>query len=255
MSDTIKKLRAHELNAYDRTKIPQYLIETLCTWINDCSFQDASVNVLDVGGGTGMFSDYLLERYINFQCIVLDNAKSLLQKNRMHVRKRLLYGSAEDIGELVEEPQDLILFNLVLHHFVTKSYSSTLQKQREILSAASKVLKPNGRIFVIEDVVKGIFSDNLCSFLINRLTSASNPVLARFVRRMGANTAGTGICFLGSNQWNKQFEESGLQIVASKSFHSWKINRLKSTLLTMAGIRHQMFTLMHNGECSFQGGR
>ena len=57
----------------------------------------------------------------------------------------------------------------------------------------------------------GLFHEELPSSLIHALSSS--PVLAPVVKRLGANTAGYGVCFHSESYWRKLYTQNGLDVV------------------------------------------
>lgn len=164
----------------------------------DKDFPDGNFKFLDVGGGNGVFTDRLLQSYPNSEGTVLDNSKLLLSKNVSHLRKNIICDSVENLSNL-NQKYDLINFNWVLHHLVGKSYDDSRNNMLSALHSVETLLTDNGRVSIFENMYDGIFLDNLPSHLIFKLTSMK--IIASIIHKMGANTAGVGVCFLSKKQW------------------------------------------------------
>lgn len=172
-------------------------------------FPDGRFAFLDVGGGCGYFADHLLGYFPQARATVLDNSELLLSQNSSNDRKRTVLASATDlVDRFAGRPFDLVFFNLSLHHFVASTYTKTRRMQREALTQALAVLAPGGRIIVTENLYDGTPADNLPGFLIYTLTSSK--VLAPVIKRLGANTAGCGVCFLSARAWRNEFQRLGM---------------------------------------------
>jgi len=66
---------------------------------------------------------------------------------------------------------------------------------------------------------QGWVVENVPGRLIYHLTSAK--LTASLARRMGANTAGVGVCFLSKHQWLMTFRESGLEVLSYAEPDDW----------------------------------
>lgn len=172
---------------------------------------DQAFRALDIGGANGRFSDRLLAEYPQAQAIVLDSSEYLLNQNLPNDRKTLVLGSATEMPkQLGNQKFDFVFVNCLLHHLVSSSYATSRQVIRGVLQDISGVLAENGRISIWENVFEGVFWHGLPSRAIFEITS-KRP-LAKLGRKLGANTAGVGVCFLSRRQWRQELESVGLTI-------------------------------------------
>ena len=175
---------------------------------------DADFRVLDIGGANGRFSDRLLSEYPRAQAVVLDNSEHLLGQNIPHERKKLVLGSATEISRLFEsEKFDFVFINCLLHHLVTPSYRGSREVIAQVLGQMAGVLSSNGRVSIWENVFEGVFWHGLPSRMIFEITSV--PSMARLARKLGANTAGVGVCFLSRKQWEQELASAGMRVRAT----------------------------------------
>ena len=243
MTDT-RTLSDDQLETFHEDYVSPELFEAIAQEI-DRSFQDRQFSFLDVGGGRGLFADKLLARFPRAEATILDNSKLLLDKNEENSRKRLIRASATELASRFETRSfDIIFFNLSLHHFVGDSYDQTRQLQRNALSQAQILLARGGRIAVTENVFDGLFISDLPGYLIYHLTASR--LLAPFVKRLGANTAGCGVCFLSSSGWRAEFRSVGLRESAFRQVRYpigsfW--SHLQVRLLTVRSITRAFFWL------------
>lgn len=172
-------------------------------------FPEGRFRFLDIGGGNGMLADKLLEYFPHATGVVLDNSRLLLAKNTPHPRKQLLCASAVSLATLPEQHYDLVFINWVLHHLVSPTYQRTTQNQQEALAAAVRLVAPNGRLSIFENMYEGVLFENLPGYLIFQLTSA--PLLAGLTRRFGANTIrqGSGCAFVRSAAGSRCLRQPG----------------------------------------------
>lgn len=211
--ESVRKLADSQLQTFADT---DYVTEKLFDGMAQAAqrdFPDGRFTFLDVGGGCGYFTDRFLARFSNANGTVLDNSELLLSQNTPDPRKTLVLASATKIVQRFKDRSfDVVFFNLALHHFIAGTYVKTRKIQRDAIEQARAVLTPRGRIVVTENLFDGALADNLPGFLIYVLTSSA--ILAPVVRRLGANTAGVGVCFLSSQAWREEFRRLHLDVAA-----------------------------------------
>jgi len=172
---------------------------------------------LDLGGGTGRFADLLLTRYESCSAVVADNSELLLSRNQPNPRKVTSRVEAADLAKVFQRKSfDVIFVHRLLHHLVGDSYSESIGFIQDVLGQCAKVLKPHGRLSVIENVWDGRFVDGLASRLLYYGTSLR--MAAPVARRLGANTAGTGVCYLSDRSWRHLFRHAGMHVEAEQVF-------------------------------------
>lgn len=197
-------------------------------WANTLSeintyFPHGCFSLLDIGGGSGSFSCQVLKQFPMSEVTILDNSQYLLSSIKPHPRQRIILGSAEQINILFKEKKfDIISFNWLLHHLVSKSYSDTRKIQIDVMNKAQGLLSNNGKILVVETLYEGLFFTNLPGRIIFILTSSK--MFSSLFKKMGANTAGCGVCFLSSNKWEADFYHAGYEIINKRYYD--KTNRL-----------------------------
>ncbi|HEX3370509.1 MAG TPA: class I SAM-dependent methyltransferase, partial [Candidatus Cybelea sp.] len=132
--------------------------------------------------------------------------------------------SATDmVTELKDQRFDVVFFNLSLHHFIGKSYADTRRNQRNALAQAVSLLAPGGRLVVTENLYDGLVIDNLPGWIVYTLTASG--FLAPVIKRLGANTAGCGVCYHSAGAWRNEFARLGFHDSAF-SANVWKERRL-----------------------------
>jgi len=175
---------------------------------------ESEFRILDIGGANGRFSDRLLAEYPRARAVVLDNSQHLLDQNVPHERKEVVLGSATEIPRLFpSEKFDFIFINCLLHHLVTPSYRDSRGVIAQVLGDMSGVLATSGRVSIWENIFEGVLWHGLPSRMIFEITSM--PAMARLGRKLGANTAGVGVCFLSRKQWEQELARAGMQVRAT----------------------------------------
>ncbi len=213
-TESVKKLPDSALANFDHDYVSEPVFAAIVDRIR-ADRPDGRFTFLDVGGGKGFFADRVLEAFPECTGVVLDNADLLLYDNVEHPRKRLVLGSATELeAALPGERFDVAFFNFALHHFIGPSYAATRRLQRDSLRAAGAMLAPGGRIAVTEITYNGVPFHNLPGRVVYALTSSKT--LAPLTSRLGANTAGAGVCFLSNAAWTREFEQLGFTVATTQ---------------------------------------
>jgi len=242
VTDTIRKLSDAQTASFDEEYVAGQRREIWERHASERFDVDEEFHVLDVGGGNGAFADMLLDSFPRCQVTVLDNSAQLLQKNRPHPRKQLVNASAENVATRLEDnAYDLACFNWVLHHLVTDSYAETQQMVARVLADIMTKLKPSGRISVFENMYQGMAFDDLPGKLIYALSSSR--ALAPWMKRLGANTAGVGVCFHSRQTWLRIFRRAQLQVLCYDEDQPWRVSLHRRALLHIRGVRVGHFWL------------
>jgi len=213
----MKRLADAQVEAFDTVYVEGERWGTVKARI-DRDFPKGDFRFLDIGGGNGTFSDSLLDAYPNASGTVLDNSEILLGRNKRNDRKTLISESVENLGRM-RDKFDLVCIHWLLHHLVEDSYRQTRRKQMETLAAVNSILTDRGRISLFENMCNGWLVDNLPGRAIYQITSART--IAAISRKLGANTAGVGVCFLSSREWHSTLAMAGLEILNYTEPDDW----------------------------------
>ena len=199
-------------------------------------FPSGVFSFLDVGGGNGVFADRLLTAFPKSHGAVLDNARYLLDKNIDNERKSLIECSVENMCyHFNDERFDLIFFNWVLHHFVENSYKGSINTISNALQSGKQLLSANGLISIIENCYLPFWTESLPSKIIYH--SLSSKSLSFVTKQLGANTSGTGVCYLSESLWCSMLEDASLKVMACESMGSLRTNLLKKIVCQIKGIK------------------
>ena len=240
--ETVKQLDDSQLEGFDWEFIDNEKRMVIFSMIKK-DFPDGKFSFIDIGGGNGSFTDRVLQEFPESEGLIIDNSELLLNRNAPNSRKSIICDSVEKLDQLVDKKYDIVFFNLILHHLVGSDYSSTRAFQRKALSQATKVLKENGKISIFENIYDGSIFDSLPSHMIFNLTSSK--ILKSLVSKLGANTAGVGVCFLSKANWLKEFNNVGLEAQAYSDHREFNINKIKKIILHLGYIRGGQFWCQH----------
>lgn len=165
-------------------------------------FPEGSFRFLDVGGGNGVFTDRVLAAFPRAYGTLLDTSEFLLSRNRASDRKKTVLANIADWR--TNETYDIVFCNWVLHHLITRGdYRQTRGNISKVLRVCGGLLTERGRLSIYENDYNGVI-DWFPGRAIFALTSSI--ALAPFVKKLGANTAGVGVCFLSHRQWLETLE-------------------------------------------------
>lgn len=168
--------------------------------------------VVDMGGGSGFFASSL-KRYVDARIRIIDMDPVAVETCRSN-------GLDAVVGDALvpkyQGDENVVCFNLMLHHMVGATEQSTLILQRQIVQSW---INRASLIFVNEliyDSYFGTISGRLI-YLITRSKILSKIALmvSRFVPSLHANTFGTGVRFRAREEWVELFERWGFRVVAS----------------------------------------
>jgi Methyltransferase domain len=236
----MKQLEDSQLETFDT----EYVNDKRWTIVKeqiDQDFPDGDFTFLDVGGGNGLFADRLLTNYPKCRGTVLDNSELLLNRNTYNSRKTLICDSVENLGNL-NNKYDIVSLNWLLHHLVGSSYAQSRQNIDITLQTAISLLTERGRISIFDNMYNGLLVDGLPSFIIYHLTSAK--AISSFTSKMGANTAGVGVCFLSKQQWISTFERNCSRIINySDAGEPWFTTLSRKFFLHMGKVHEGHFWL------------
>ena len=238
MPDTLK-LSEEQVRRFDTEYVDDLRFHPIEVCINR-DFPSGKFNFLDLGAGNGLFADRVLRRYPEASGVVFDSSEAMIARNTRSERKGMLCGDAAKLGSYSIGQFDLIFCNWILHHLVGDSYERTRRNVKAILRLCSNHLRSKGRISVYENEYNGIV-DNLPSRLIYWLTSSQQ--LATIVRRLGANTAGVGVCFLSHKEWCTVFSSVGLEISSYTPDEKRAVKPIYKVAFLIRNVRYGHFWL------------
>ena len=187
---------------------------------------------LDIGGGNGVFTDRVLDAFPQTQGVIVEPSRTLRERNLPRPSKTLVPGTFQAAAFDPERCFDVIFFNWVLHHFVADTYGQTQRLQLQGLMDARNLLTADGIVVIFENYYPGLLIDDLPSRLIYTLTASR--LLKAFTQRLGANTAGVGVCFHSRTAWLRKVAQAGLQVEGTHpGYHYGTLSPTKRLLLHM----------------------
>lgn len=238
MAQTIKLLAAEQTVAFDTEYVDAPMFSLVQAALHEHGLADQSIHLMDVGGGVGKYVDRFLHHFPLATATVIEPEKSLLDKNIAHDRKTLSLGTFQSV--LYTPPTHVVQFNWVLHHFISDNYEASCDLQLEGLQDAYRMLEPGGIVVIFENFYEGWGWDDLPGTLIHAVTSSS--ILKPLAQRLGANTAGVGVCFHSENYWRELLAEVGFESI--RSTHCYDFGNLSAAKKVCLGLRAQRVGLL-----------
>jgi SAM-dependent methyltransferase len=197
---------------------------------------------LDLGAGNGAIADGILGRFPCSHGTLLELSPEMVRKNRPSPRKTVVQGNALDLEQFGLGKFDVILCNWLLHHLISPTgYAGTVDNMRSLLRACADSLTDRGRISVFENDYNGII-DSAPSRIIYGLTRSQR--FAPLMERMGANTAGTGVCFQSHRQWLSIMGETCV-VLDYTPLDPWPLRFSRRIPLLLKEVRYAHYWLAH----------
>ncbi|EGU31060.1 putative methyltransferase [Vibrio ichthyoenteri ATCC 700023] len=230
MADSVKLLSSEQTQAFDTEYVDDSMFDLVIEALDKYQISQAPFKLMDVGGGNGKYVDKVLNHFARASAILVEPEPSLAQKNRPDERKQVLQSTFQSLA--LPNRLQAVQFNWVLHHFVTEGYQNTCRVQQQALRDAYKVLAPGGIVLIFENFYEGALIEDLPSQLIYHLTSSK--VLAPLTEKLGANTAGVGVCFHSARFWRQQLTQAGFANISEHHCYDFSaLSRLKRIGLTL----------------------
>ena len=196
-------------------------------------------NVTDMGGGCGFFAKRL-ENQAAYKVKVVDMDMASVQACR---DSGIDATQGDALNPSISGDENIVSFNLILHHLVAQSDRATLALQTEALA----VWQPHVQSVFVNEYIYESYFGNLSGWLIFRITKS--PVLSWFGRivatvvpSLKANTFGVGVRFRANQEWKRVFESAGYVVKSSVVGEDEHVS-LPRRLLLIKHIRRDSFML------------
>jgi len=195
--------------------------------------------IVDVGGGCGYFA-HLLHAKIGKSVRVLDtDPTSIAACRRMGIEAT----QGDALSPPIAGDEEVVCFNLILHHLVGSDERITRGLQKQALS----VWLHQAKFIFVSEYVYESFIGNIAGRLIyeitrNRLLSAIGSAVSKVIPSLRANTFGVGVRFRAHQEWIALFGEVGYRVVA-KAYGQRDPLPLAHRLLLVRAIRRDGFVL------------
>ena len=168
--------------------------------------------VVDIGGGCGFFAQGL-KAAAGVDVRVIDMDPVSVQA----CRAKGLDAAVDDaLRPQRRGDEDVVCFNLILHHLVGPDEAATLALQQQALAS----WLGHARWVFVDEYIYDAWFGNLAGRLIyaitsNRTLSRMAAAVSRWVPSLRANTFGVGVRFRARDEWCRIFEGLGYRVQAS----------------------------------------
>jgi len=195
--------------------------------------------VVDVGGGYGYFA-HQLKNTKKYTVTVIDTDPASIAACKASGISAS-FGNA--LSPEITGKEDIVCFNLILHHLVGNTEEITLDLQKKALSVWHTKAKA---VFVNEYIYES-YIGNLAGWLIYQITknhflSAIARAVSKFIPSLQANTLGVGVRFRGHQEWINIFEAVGYNVKLS-IYGQEEVVSFARRFLLIKNIRRDSFIL------------
>lgn len=195
--------------------------------------------IVDIGGGCGFFAKRLADAAGRHTRVIDMDPKSVETCQQLGVEAR----RGDALAPVIEGDEDVVCFNLILHHLVGRTERET----RRLQIAAVAAWRGRARRIFVNEYIYESFLGNASGRLIFAITSSS--VLSFLGRQVGrvipafrANTFGVGVRFRARDEWVRLFAEAGYRVTSMTEGEPEPISPPLRTLLIKT-IRRDSFVL------------
>lgn len=245
-------------NVAQQVKLEQHQIEAfyIDCFANDqvAHFQRLTENipsekkkvVVDIGGGCGYFAKDL-NTATGLRVRVIDSDKKSIKACRDHHIDGIEAVLGDALRPRVAGDEDIVCFNLILHHLIGRNEKET----REIQSNALTAWREQSQYIFVNEYIYDSLIRNLSGRLIfeitkSKLLSSIGAAVSKVIPSFKANTFGVGVRFRAHKEWMRLFEECGYEVV-SKAHGEVEHTALPLRLLLIAEVRRDSFLLKRKG--------
>lgn len=196
--------------------------------------------VTDIGGGCGFFAKSLMQQ-TNFIVKVID-------MDPASVATCLETGIAASRGDAISPEisgnEDIVSFNLILHHLVADTEADTLNLQQRALIA----WHAHARALFVNEYIYESYLAGFSGWLIFQITKSSflssiGLIVSKLIPSLKANTFGVGVRFRSHHEWRQIFAATGFTVTQCVVGHDEPVSLARRFLL-IKNIRRDSFMLM-----------
>lgn len=198
--------------------------------------------VVDIGGGCGYFAR-TLSKETGFRVRVIDQDPMSID-----ICKTVNGGSVEAflgdaLNPSIRGDEEIVCFNLILHHLIGKNEQETRQLQINVLN----IWLRQAKFIFVNEYVYDSYILNLSGKLIYSITKSKFlslvcSLVGKFIPSLRANTSGVGVRFRSHDEWVDIFNNCGYRIVG-KTYGRKDPVSLPRRFLLIKEIRRDSFLL------------
>lgn len=195
--------------------------------------------IVDVGGGCGFFAKRLSEQAGLHTCVIDSDPQSIANCVTAGIEARL----DDALSPRILGNENMVCFNLILHHLVGGSEADTVKLQRRAL----EIWRDQVKALFVNEYIYESYLGNLSGWLIFQITSSRvlsvlGRAIAWIVPAFRANTFGIGVRFRAHHEWIKLFDAAGLSTLDCRIGEEEEV-ALPLRLLLIKSIRRDSYLL------------
>jgi hypothetical protein len=210
-----RKLEQHQIEEFYVDCFAQEQAKAFSTLIPRQAADRNSV-VVDVGGGCGYFARDLT-LLTGARVRVIDSDPRSVAACSQHGLTSIEAIVGDALNPQIRGDEQVVCFNLILHHLVGNSESATRSLQKRALLAWKGKA---ARIFVNEYIYESYVGYASGRLMYEITRSALLSLIGRFVSKIipsfRANTFGVGVRFRAHQEWVDLFNECGFEVVSTE---------------------------------------
>jgi len=174
------------------------------------------LKILDIGGGSGYFSSlvykYFTELDVKCEVFVIDTMRYNTW-TEFSGKITFVEDSAENLDKIFEKGTfDIIFAKYVFHHFIKGTWVESIKCMRSIIAQIKDIMEKDSYLCIVDQFYNGLLGDTSASKMIYTFTTCKISFLSKIFKRMGAQSAGVGVCFLSKRMWFNFFELAGFYV-------------------------------------------
>lgn len=112
------------------------------------------------------------------------------------------------------------------------------------MNKISNVLKPDGKVGIIDNFNDGFLWDQASSRILYFLTTTKNPFIVKVCKKMDSKSAGVGVCMISRKMWHRLAESAGMCIVDSLVTEPSKMEIVKKICMLNKAYRQNNLMVM-----------
>lgn len=203
--------------------------------------------ILDIGGGGGYFARYMKEQirggngYTKLKIFVIDTVTYDAWDIEDDDIEYILCDAVNLSNIFEKESFDYIFCNMFVHHLIGNNYKASANIRKNVFESVEKILKKDGKLLVTDNFNDGFLLNSISCRIVYALTTCTNPVLRPLFFRLGAHSAGSGVCMMSEKMWENLLEDTGFRIIQKQLSKSDKWSWIKKIVLLNKYYRQRCF--------------
>ena len=168
---------------------------------------------LDIGGGSGVFSQTLLENFNNIEISIVDPSEKMLELIKDRRIKKYHGNLPNSLNIPPSEKYDYILLKEVLHHVTGNTIDNSRDRVTESLKTINEILDAEGFLFIHEIYFESYIWPPFSRIIIFWLLKFQEKMKIHFLPE--EFKSGLNVCFYARNELKYILSLSDFQLIDS----------------------------------------